>query len=198
MHFSPFVVSFSPAQRMKQFFERKTYFMIIFMREFYCIQRDLRLNQCAFAIQQQQLLIIIYAHSTTYEIFAKNWRRRNIMKVLRNCKWKERELLMMMMTPSHASCTEKCTYFYQHKIGTDWVRFIHNALRKITQKCRTLCKQNWFNWANQINSHILRSFHLDKFLHKLNELLADSMRAIQRRGEDWVPVSKANQNAVYC
>lgn len=39
--------------------------MIIFMRKFYCIQRDLRLNQCAFAIQQQQLLIIIYAHNST-------------------------------------------------------------------------------------------------------------------------------------
>lgn len=50
---------------------REPYFMIIFMKEFYCIQRDLRLNQCAFAIQQEQLLIIIYvytAHKKTEEL----------------------------------------------------------------------------------------------------------------------------------
>lgn len=170
MHFSPFAISFSSAQRSKQFCERETYFMIIFMRKFYCIQRDLRLNQCALAIQQQQLLIIIYAHNSTLTHtkrmkFCKEL-KRNIMKVLRNCKQKERTRSwcwwwwLHRMPLVHKNVYE---YFYQHEIGTDRVRFIHNALRKITQKCRTLCKQNWFNWANQINSHILRSFHLDKF-----------------------------------
>lgn len=48
--------------------------MIIFMREFYCIQRDLRLNQCALAIQQQQLLIKIYAHNTQHHSHTQNVR----------------------------------------------------------------------------------------------------------------------------
>lgn len=80
--------------------------------------------------------------------------------------------------------------FISTKLAQIEFELIHNALRKIRQKCRTFCKQNWFNWANQINSHILRSFHLDNILHKLNELLADVRGAIKRTKErergEWI------------
>lgn len=85
--------------------------------------------------------------------------------------------------------------FIGTKLAQIEFELIHNAFRKIRQKCRTFCKQNWFNWANQINSHILRSFHLDNILHKLNELLADVRRAIKRPREsanEFSSRSKAN------
>lgn len=60
---------------------RETYFMISFMREFYYIQRDLRLNQCAFSIQQQLYMLDfnLCAMSTERMVFCKC---RNKMKVL--------------------------------------------------------------------------------------------------------------------
>lgn len=113
MHFSPFAVSFSSAQRSKQFCERETYFMIIFMRKFYCIQRDLRLNQCSFAIQQQQLLIIIYAHNSTlthktYKILQRIKKKHNESVKKLQAERENEKLMLMMMTPLHASCTQKC------------------------------------------------------------------------------------------